>query len=99
MVVKDRRGRRRYIVFRVSPELDRETLIKRTRRIREPDRVPYIIQCSDGLAVIRCSPDRRDDMIEVMSDLDPGCTSLATSGTLKTLRDRYPGLRAGHVRR
>jgi hypothetical protein len=99
MVVKEKRGRRRYVVFRVSPELDRDALIRRARRLQVRGWAPYIVQCSDGWAIVRCAPDEREKTAAAMSEMDPGCESLLTSGTLKSLRDRYPELREGHIRK
>lgn len=52
MTVKSVRGRRRYVVFAVSPGLDRETVV---RRIPGGRRFP-VIQCAEGYAVVRCAP-------------------------------------------
>lgn len=99
MVVKAKRGRRRYIVFEVSPNLDKGDLIRMTNSVCGKDESLYIIQCGSGKAVIRCAPGERDRTAELMSLADPGCVSLKTSGTLKTLRDIYPELKVPSKRR
>jgi RNase P/RNase MRP subunit POP5 len=90
MAVKEKRGRRRYIAFTVSPHLTKESLITVFRRIS--DGQPYVIQCAEGWAVLRCSPDETDATISKMKDADPISVSLRTSGTLSKLREIYPEL-------
>jgi RNase P/RNase MRP subunit POP5 len=92
MVVKSKRGRRRYIAFSVSPELRKEALIRGLRQV-DPDNPPYIIQLAGGKAVVRCSPDKREGTILAVSQTDPSSVSLLTSGTLRTIRDAYPELK------
>ena len=91
MVVKSERGRRRYIAFTVDEGLTRSTLIPKLQALMGND-APYVVQCSEGWAVIRTSPDGIDAAVSVMSKASPGSASLSTSGTLRTLRQRYPRL-------
>ena len=91
MVVKSKRGRRRYIAFTVDPALTKESLISKFRELREAY-VPHIIQCSEGWCILRCSPKEREDAIGCMGRADPTSKSLRTSGTVITLRQRYPEL-------
>ncbi|MCL1810844.1 MAG: hypothetical protein FWG41_01275 [Methanomassiliicoccaceae archaeon] len=93
MVVKEKRGRYRYVVFSVSPEMRKELLIKRLRSVCSGD-PPYIVQCVSGKAVIRCSPKDRDEMIGLMFQADPSSVPLMTSGTLFKVRSKYPELKA-----
>jgi RNase P/RNase MRP subunit POP5 len=89
--VKEKRGRRRYIAFTVSAELTKETLISALRSVcSEP---PYVIQCGEGWAIVRCSPAAAETTISRMRLADPSSSSLRTSGTLRTLRDLYPELK------
>lgn len=91
MVVKEVRGRRRYILFSVSADVTKESLIRGLRGLTsEP---PYIVQCVPGKVIIRCSPDKRDETISLMERLDGAPYPIVTSGTLKTIRDKYPELR------
>jgi len=92
MAVKERIGRRRYVVFDVPPDMTKEGLIKRFRSVC-PDDPPYIIQCGSGKAMLRCSPERREDTIRRMAQAAPGSAPLATSGTIRTIRERYPELK------
>ncbi|NLN72187.1 MAG: hypothetical protein GX137_05310 [Thermoplasmatales archaeon] len=85
MVVKEKRGRRRYVAFRLDPGLRRDDL-------RKVLRSGSVIQCSEGWAVVRCAPSETHLISDEVRSADPGAESMATSGTLKTLRTRYPEL-------
>ncbi len=88
MVVKAVRGRRRYIAFTVNPELTRDTLIPKLRALKGDD-APYVVQCAEGWAVLRSSPEKKENDIAVMKSADESSVPVRTSGTLRTLRDRY----------
>ncbi|MDR3075079.1 MAG: hypothetical protein LBU30_03440 [Candidatus Methanoplasma sp.] len=94
MVVKSKRGRRRYIVFSVSENITRGALIREFSHMGTD--APYIVQCIPGMAVLRCSPERREETVSLMSSADPPSSPLRTSGTLRTLRDEFPDLKAAH---
>ena len=54
MTVKSKRGRRRYIAFKVSPGLTAPELSQKVpRQFR-------VIQCAGGMAIVRCSPETAD---------------------------------------
>lgn len=93
MVVKEKRGRRRYIAFNLDDSFSKETLIAKLRSLTSPDDPPYVVQCSAGWAVVRCSPDGTDAVLALLRRADPTSSSLCTSGTLRTLRGRYPELK------
>ena len=93
MVVKSERGRRRYIAFTVDEGLTAEALSGKLKAFR-PDSAPKVIQCAQGWCILRCSPQECEGTIDLMSQLYPGSKSLKTSGTLITLRRRYPVLQA-----
>ncbi|MDR3282392.1 MAG: hypothetical protein LBS92_02135 [Candidatus Methanoplasma sp.] len=93
MVVKSERGRRRYVVFGVSRGLTRSGLIGRLRSVCPEEAVPYVVQCVPGKAVIRCAPGEIDCVIGLISLADRESEPLLTSGTLRTLRERYPDLK------
>lgn len=89
MTVKSERGRRRYIAFVTNPAMTRESaihLIPGGKRFN-------IIQCSDGMAIVRCSPTEIDECIAAFGRVDPSSEALTVSGTLRALRDRYPVLK------
>lgn len=92
MVVKSKRGRVRYIVFDVSPSMRKDLLIKDLRAL-EPNDIPYVVQCTGGKAIIRCTPKTAEETIHIMSQADPSCVSLMTSGTIRTILDKYPVLK------
>ena len=85
MTVKSKRGRRRYIVFKMPLDADRTSL---SRAIPNLPQVK-VIHCDEGMAVVRCSPEGRDEIISSIEEKFPDSKSLKTSGTLKTLRDQY----------
>lgn len=87
MTVKSKRGRRRYVAFRVSPQLTASSLAAGLpRQFR-------VIQCAEGMAVVRCEPDTREGCIAAVLRADPGAEAVRTSGTLRTLRERYSVLK------
>lgn len=90
MVVKSERGRRRYVAFTVNESLTKETLISKLRSFVPPEEAPYVIQCASGWAIIRCAPKEHEDTVALMKRADPSSESVMTSGTLRTLRARYP---------
>lgn len=91
MVVKENRGRRRYVAFTVDPSLSKDSLEAKIASIGYRNQFK-IIQCVDGWCIARCSPNTIGRLEHVMSSADPGSRSLATSGNLITLRRRYPAL-------
>jgi len=98
MVVKSERGRRRYIMFKMTCEFERETVIKRVNKTSDGE-APYIVQCEKNMMIARCSPDAIERTIEIISRMDPGSSSIITSGTLKTIRDKHPELKAKQKKR
>ena len=91
MVVKSKRGRRRYVAFTVDPAMTAESLSGKLRAFGG-DKVPKVIQCAEGWCILRCAPEDRERAVGLMAQADPGSRSLRTSGTLITLRKRYPRL-------
>ena len=96
MVVKSERGRRRYIAFRTDESLTREALISKLRSLLHDD-APYVVQCSGGWCILRTDPAGCEVTIDLMGETYPGTVSLSTSGTLRTLRDRYPPLKQARI--
>lgn len=91
MTVKAKRGRRRYIAFAVDPRFTKDALIAAFRRAGTLQ--PYVIQCAEGWAILRCSPNDTDETISAMKAADGSSISLRTSGTLAKLRSLYPELK------
>ena len=91
MVVKSKRGRKRYVAFTVNPELTKDKAVSDLRTLC--DDPPYVIQCAEGWMIIRCSPYDSEEAIRLVKAADPSSVSLKTSGTLATLRKAYPELK------
>ncbi len=89
MTVKSKRGRRRYVVFSVSPGLTREALIHGIPGGRRFN----VIQCAEGMAIVRCAPDEVEECTAAVRRAEAGAETVCVSGTLRTLRDRYPVLK------
>lgn len=94
MVVKDRRGRRRYIIFRVEGEdIDRRCLLHLLRHTFPRAEEIKLIQFDGKLGIVRCPHLRQQEVIERLNSIANGgvkITALRSSGTLKSLRERYP---------
>ncbi|MFA6711005.1 MAG: hypothetical protein WCQ23_02370 [Candidatus Methanomethylophilaceae archaeon] len=93
MTVKSERGRRRYILFKLTSDISREDLIRMANRSCGKENAPYVVQSTKGMCIVRCSPAEIEHTVGVISEVDPGCTSVTTSGTLRTIRSRYPEMR------
>ena len=87
MVVKSKRGRRRYVVFQVEKTLQKNTVIDvlNAKKIEL-----YVVQCDSGFCVIRTPHDQVEKTIETICNTFESSSSLSISGTLKTLRNKYP---------
>lgn len=99
MTVKEKRGRRRYMVFKVSPGIDKGALIRKANSVCGEGESLYVVQCESGMAIARCSPEQRERCIELMLAADPGCVPMLTSGTLRTLREKFPELKVPSKKR
>ncbi|MDI3482284.1 MAG: hypothetical protein PWQ88_155 [Candidatus Methanomethylophilaceae archaeon] len=94
MVVKEKRGRRRYVIFEVDKSFAHKgeviSEVSALFRARGLD-APYVIDAYDRFIILRTSPEERDKVIDIMSEsMDIKFRPLRTSGTIKTLRERYP---------
>lgn len=92
MVVKQERGRRRYVVFSFEREFSKEGLISELRK-KFPENTPYVIQTAGKLGIIRCAPKETEKIIENVKSAIPGSDSKTTSGTLAAVRKKYPSLK------
>ena len=95
MVVKSKRGRRRYVAFEVPCGTGRDELSS----VVDGCASAKVITCYKGLATVRCSPEERDPVVNAVLEGMPGSRSITTSGTLRTLRDEYPELRVPRKRK
>ena len=104
MVVKERRGRRRYVAFEVTSEelLSADTLLSAIRSLSGGRKAPKMVQFDGHLGVVRC--DLRDLawtkelLVAAGARLGSGIRTLSTSGTLHALRERL-GLPGGEGER
>ena len=88
MVVKETRGRRRYVAFDLGRKVPKEELEAMLRssgytQIR-------VVQCAGGWCILRCEPRLLKRIGGLMGSFDEGFISKSTSGNLLTLRRRYP---------
>lgn len=94
MVVKDKRGRRRYVIFRVEGgPIDGRHLSQVLRREFEKGHEPKLIQFDGRLGIVRCPHDKRREVTERLNRISQEglrIVTLRSSGTLKSLRERYP---------
>ena len=98
MVVKSVRGRRRDIVYTV-PEDTRWDEVLEAVSAEPPLPQIKVISCFSGMAVIRTEPSGLEELGSRMHAKWPDSESLVTSGTLRTVRDRYPQLRVHRKRK
>lgn len=88
MVVKEKRGRRRYVAYALSGPVAKSELEDGIRstgysQIR-------IVQCAGGWCILRCEPWLLERLDRIMEKACPGSVSKSTSGNLITLRRKYP---------
>ncbi len=92
MVVKEKRGRRRYVIFACEPPYaDRDEAVTEINRLFRSHslKAPHVIDTGEWHLMIRCSPSDRDSVIAVISEGSREARPLRTSGTLRCLRERY----------
>ncbi|MFP4546281.1 MAG: hypothetical protein ACLFPN_05460 [Methanomassiliicoccales archaeon] len=94
MVVKEKRGRRRYIAFTVSPTVPRPRIKALLERAAAEVGVgrPKLIQFDGRKGIVRCNHLDKDGMIEALERAggeELEIATLRTSGTLRKLRQRY----------
>jgi hypothetical protein len=86
MVVKDRVGRRRYILARVPEGTSTDSLITMAKRSGDQGVPLRIIDHQDGFVLVRC---RHLDVQNVRDDLNgDGLETIVTSGTIKGAEKR-----------
>lgn len=91
MVVKEKRGRRRYVAFETTESIDAETVSREiiSSAVRLGVRPPKLIQFEGQRGIVRSSEPEKDATIELLNTAQLPMKTLRTSGTLKTLRERY----------
>jgi len=94
MVVKEKRGRRRYIAFRTDREISDEQLLAELTVMAASlgIRSPKLIQFDGSVGIFRCRPEDARKVRNALAER-PGdrfaIVTLRTSGTLRTLREKY----------
>ncbi len=99
MVVKEKRGRRRYIAFSVisSRSVGRQEVLSEMSARSDLMRLhaPVIIQYGGNKGIVRCDHAAKEETLRLLRQLrgEPGMEyrvePLRTSGTLRTLREKY----------
>ncbi|MCX6651132.1 MAG: hypothetical protein NT131_05715 [Methanomassiliicoccales archaeon] len=94
MVVKEKRGRRRYIAFETDHRVSDEELLSFIISALFPRgiKAPKMIQFDGRKGIFRCPPVDKDSILKALGPR-PGTpftiVTLSTSGTLRTLREKY----------
>jgi RNase P/RNase MRP subunit POP5 len=98
MVVKDKRGRRRYIAFVLTQggpitKGGLITLLREASRERGVEE-PRVIQFDGAKGIMRCSHLRKEETVNILVSLGERkkgieVKTLSTSGTLRKLREQY----------
>jgi RNase P/RNase MRP subunit POP5 len=91
MVVKEKRGRRRYVAFETSDPSDADTVSREiiSSAVRLGVRPPKMIQFEGRRGIVRSYEPEKEATIELVNASALPMRTLRTSGTLKTLRERY----------
>ena len=84
MTVKDRIGRRRYIIVE-----DSEELLRVIKRIKEVDKSAKIIKIG-GFALVRCKHWFKGEVIKKLNEM--GIQTYKTTGTIKKAKKIIKGL-------
>ncbi len=86
MVVKDRVGRRRYIILENSPRVD-----GLLRRIREVDDRAKIVYRDSNFILLRCRHWYKDKVLKIL--WDNGIKTYRTTGTIRKAKRIMKGIR------
>jgi RNase P/RNase MRP subunit POP5 len=91
MVVKEKRGRRRYMAFETSEVMDAETVSREiiSSAVKLGVRPPKLIQFEGRRGIVRSLEPEKEATLELINAAVLPMKTLRTSGTLKTLRERY----------
>jgi RNase P/RNase MRP subunit POP5 len=99
MVVKSKRGRRRYIAFQVveGKTISNESLLSALNAVSGPAglHLPKVIQFDGVKGIVRTSGEEKERWVEAINQLPQrsmanfNIVTLAVSGTLLTLRERF----------
>ncbi|HHH77794.1 MAG TPA: hypothetical protein ENL18_01090 [Thermoplasmatales archaeon] len=94
-MIKDKVGRKRYILFSVEGKATRTDIIhaiNNTYRKKYDDDVPWLTVYEDGYGIVRCMHRRREDVVDMLNSLDTkgkfSVRTVCTSGTIKKLKEK-----------
>jgi len=99
MVVKEKRGRRRYIAFEVDRRVSDEDMLTVLATLQAQGVKGKMIQFNGVRGIFRCRPQDKDRALALLASRSPdqfALRTLSTSGTLRTLREKYFQLEDGH---
>ncbi len=86
-------------MFTVPGHIGRNDVLSALETISESVPEHKVITSFDGKAVVRCEPGNEGMVAEAMSSAWECSTSLTTSGTLRTIREKYPELKVPRKRK
>ncbi|EDY36114.1 hypothetical protein ABOONEI_2101 [Aciduliprofundum boonei T469] len=86
VVVKDKIGRRRYILLKNEPKIR-----KLINEIRKIDSWAKIVYYDDNFAILRCRHWYKDDILEILHN--NGIKTYRTSGTIKKTKRIMQGIK------
>ncbi|MDD3493204.1 MAG: Rpp14/Pop5 family protein [Candidatus Thermoplasmatota archaeon] len=97
-MIREKVGRRRYILFSVQGQASRTDIIhainNRYRALYGDDQVPWLTVFEDDRGIVRCPHTKKEDVIQVLRGVATeafSLTPLTTSGTIKKLKKKiYP---------
>ncbi len=85
MTVREKQGRNRYVVFVVSPPVDKGRFLAALKTARGPDR-PWLVEYDGARGLVRCAHTAKDATIAFLNGLHIGNASVRTVGTSGTIR-------------
>jgi RNase P/RNase MRP subunit POP5 len=89
VTVKAKRGRRRYVAFRVADNCTHEQGLQAISRLQLTNIKGFkVIQYDRGRGIVRCAEPEKERLLACMKALEV-LLPLRTSGTLRTLRETY----------
>jgi len=94
-MIREKTGRKRYILFSVEGEATRADVIhaiNNAYRKRYDDDVPWLTVYENGYGIVRCMHRRKDDVVDTLNSLGANkkfsVRTICTSGTIKKLKEK-----------
>jgi RNase P/RNase MRP subunit POP5 len=94
-MIKDKVGRRRYVLFSVEGEATRTDVIhaiNNAYRKKYDDDVPWLTVYEKNYGIVRCMHRRKDDVVDILNSLEANkkfsIRTICTSGTIKKLKEK-----------